>query len=180
VVHVKQIDNKTVSEYKILITDTSVLINFLNINRIDMLNLYPGLFYITEHVIEEITIDFPDQKLRLTQAIYLNIFTVVSVDSEEEIILYNELLKERRLGPGECSAIACAINRKYSLVIDDVRARKQAIQKCAQLEIINTKDIIVWLIQMNHLTIAEADFIKNIWETEFRFAFKFKSFAEVL
>jgi predicted nucleic acid-binding protein len=47
---------------KILITDTSVLINFLNINRLDLLIAYPGKFLITEHVIEEITIDFPEQQ----------------------------------------------------------------------------------------------------------------------
>lgn len=165
---------------KILITDTSVLINFLNIDRIDLLDLYPGLFFITEHVADEITNDFPHQQTRLNQAIEANTLTVVSVNGIEELKMFGDLIKDNRLGPGECSAIACAINRKYILAIDDVRARKQAAQKDQKLELITTQDIMVTLIQHNQLSVTEADSIKNIWEVEFRFALKFKSFSEIL
>ena len=165
---------------KILITDTSVLINFLNIDRIDLLDSYPGLFFITEHVADEITEDFPHQQARLNQAIEAKSLTVVSVSGIEELKIFGDLIKDHRLGLGECSAIACAINRKYILAIDDVRARKQAAQKDQQLELITTQDIVVTLIQHNQLDITEADLIKNLWEAEFRFSLKLKSFSEVL
>jgi predicted nucleic acid-binding protein len=115
-------------ENGILMTDTSFLINFLNVDRVDLLAKYPGKFLITEHVVEEITVDFTDQINRLNTAINENILTVVSVNDESELAIYNDLIKEGRLGQGECSAIACAICRKYCLAIDDVRAIKQASQ----------------------------------------------------
>ncbi len=102
------------SDKKILITDTSVLINFLNIDRIDLLIAFPGKFLITEHVVDEITMDFQDQQNRLNLAITSGQLEVILVDSEQELQMYNELIKERRLGEGECSAIACAIHRKYT------------------------------------------------------------------
>jgi len=67
---------------KILITDTSVLINFLNIKRLDLLIAFPGKFLITEHVVEEITIDFPKQQALLNSATENNHLEVVKVDSE--------------------------------------------------------------------------------------------------
>ncbi len=65
------------ADKKILITDTSVLINFLNIDRINILSSYPGIFYITEHVIDEISKDYPHQQTRLKQAIEENILTEI-------------------------------------------------------------------------------------------------------
>jgi predicted nucleic acid-binding protein len=165
---------------EILITDTSVLINFLNIDRVDLLLSYSGTFLITEHVVEEITVNFPDQRDRLNNAIENEILVVVSVTHETELVIYNELIKEGRLGSGECSAIACAIFRKCSLAIDDVRARKQANQQSAMLKIINTQDIIVKLIHDRVLSIEEADEIKQVWQMKYKFTLKIKSFTEVI
>ncbi len=102
------------------------------------------------------------------------------MDGEDEIILYGELLKEHRLGSGECSAIACAIKRKYILAIDDVRAIKKAMQTDADLEIVSTEDIMVKLIQENVITVSDADTIKQTWEVNFKFALKFRSFKEII
>lgn len=161
---------------KILITDTSVLINFLNIDRVDLLASFSGSFLITEHVVDEITIDFPDQRTRLNTAIRKQILTVVSVSSEAELALYNELMRDGRLGAGECSAIAYAINTNCGLVIDDDRARKQAIRLNSKLEILQTQDIVIKLIIENIISVEEADSIKSEWQIKYKFSFKFKSF----
>ena len=165
---------------KILITDTSVLINFLNINKLSLLIEYPGSFLITEHVIEEITIDFPEQQALLNSAINNNHLVVVKVDNESELKMYNELIKEGRLGSGECSAIACAVNRGFSLAMEDVRACKQAFKTKSDIEILKTQDIILTLIMNEIISIEEADNLKQIWQTNFRFALKFNSFSELL
>src|ERR1043166_6636787 len=121
---------------KILITDTSVLINFLNIDRLDLLLAFPGQFLITEHVVDEITMDFSNQKSRLNLATNNNQLEIITVDNEQELNLYNALIKEGRLGSGECSAIACAICRKYSLAMEDNHACKQAIKLENSIEIL--------------------------------------------
>jgi len=168
------------SDKKILITDTSVLINFLNIDRIDLLAAFPAEFLITGHVVDEITADFPDQKTRLNAAIENGQLEIITVDSEQELKLYNELIKERRLGAGECSAIACAINRKYSLAMEDSRACKQTIQLEPSIEILKTQDIIIRLIVDGIITREEADSIKVEWQTNYRFTLKFKSYSDVI
>jgi predicted nucleic acid-binding protein len=168
------------SDTKILIIDTSVLINFLNINRIDLLSHYPGEFLITEHVVDEVITAYPVQVNLLYSSIADGIISVVSVNETIELEIFNKLLNEHRLGQGECSAIACAINRKFYLAIDDVTARKKAAKESHELIMINTQDIIITLIQSQVLTVAEADLIKIRWENEFRFALKIKSFSELM
>lgn len=168
------------SDKKVLITDTSVLINFLNINRLDLLIAFPGRFMITEHVVDEVTLDFPDQKNRLNSAIVSSELEVITVDNEKELQLYNELIKERRLGAGECSAIACAINRRCCLVMEDVRACKQTVKLMPSIEILRTQDIIAKLIMDKIITIEEADAVKSDWQNNYRFSLKFNSFLEII
>lgn len=165
---------------KILITDTSVLINFLNINRLDLLIAYPGTFLITEHVIEEITLDFPEQQTLLSSAIDNNQLIIIKVNENKELDIFNELIQEGRLGSGECSAIACAVNRSLNLVMEDNRACKQALKTKPDIEILKTQDIIVNLIINDVISVSEADEIKLRWQSNFRFALKFNSFSEIL
>lgn len=168
------------ADKKILITDTSILINFLNIDRLDLLISFPGKFLITEHVVDEITLDFPDQKNRLHSAIANGELEVITADSEQELQLYNNLIKEKRLGAGECSAIACAISRKYCLAMEDARACKQTLKLEPSIEILRTQDLMVRLIVDKVITVEEADAIKSDWQIKYRFAFKFQSFIEII
>ena len=86
---------------------------------------------------------------------------------------------EGRIGAGECSAIACAVCSGYKLAIDDKRAIKEARKISAALEIIETQELVVTMIVERLLTIAEADEIKNAWETKHRFKLKIPSFSDV-
>jgi predicted nucleic acid-binding protein len=86
-----------------------------------------------------------------------------------------------RLGAGECSELAVAINRKYPIAIDDNRAVKRAIREVgARVEVVKTVDVVVALIQAGVLDIAAADQIKDIWERHHRFRIKAASFRDML
>lgn len=168
------------SDKKILITDTSVLINFLKIDRVNLLNLYPGKFVITDQVAAEITDTFPEQKKMLENAIAAEIFEVYIINDFSELKLFAELTLDNRLGAGECSAIACAIHRGFALVIDDIRAKKQALKMKPDLEIITTRDIIVELIRLNTINIQEAEKIKDEWKSKCRFSLNPETFSDIL
>lgn len=159
-------------------TDTSVLINFININRLDLLGLFQGTFFITNHVISEITNEFSEQQKVLNNAIDTKILDVITVDRPNELTLYNELIKTGRLGSGECSAIACAIERNYSLAMEDKRACKQAKIMAPNIQILKTQDIITSLITQGIINLEEADNIKETWEHKFKFKLSFSSFKE--
>lgn len=161
---------------KILITDTSVLINFLNLNRMDLLGIFPGMFVITQHVLAEVTNEFPIQQKILQDALGQKILEVIIVDSMEELCLFGQLMGDSRLGAGECSAIACAIHRNYALAMDDIQACKQAKRFAKDLEILSTANIMGILVNHDAISYQEADEIKDELKFKHRFDLKIESF----
>lgn len=168
------------SSPKIIITDTSVLINYLNVDKIELLRKLRDVFLITEHVINEVSQHYQSQYKRLQSAIKNQLLNIINVDQPEELELFTKLVSEKRLGTGECSAIACAINRNYPLAIDDVQARKQAIKLAPNLQILTTQDILVELVVRKIITIDDAEEIKNELHHKYRFAMKIDLFKELV
>lgn len=164
----------------IIIADTNVLINFLRIDRLDLIARHSYQFVITEHVREEITEHHPVQRQMLQEAIENCVFTEKAVNTLEELELFGKLMREGRIGSGECSAIACAIHGSYKLAIDDKRAIKEARKISAELEILGTQELVVSMILEQILEIDEADKIKYAWENEHRFKLKIPSFGDLL
>jgi predicted nucleic acid-binding protein len=86
----------------------------------------------------------------------------------------------KRLGVGECSAIAVAVSRGYELGIDDEAAIKQIQSLKLNVNVHRIRDIMVAIIRAGQLSVQDADAIKVDWETNHRFRQKFKSFGELL
>lgn len=170
-----------VSEQGPVLLDTSVLINFLAIDRIALLARHPDFrFVITEHVRSEVTTHYRAQLDRLETALHEGHFEETRVEAIEELVLFAKLSQNPRLGLGECAAIAAAIHRTQPLAIDDKAARKAALEHAPGLVVIDTQSIMVSLIRAEVLSIAEADSIKSTWAAEHRFHLKAASFAELL
>jgi len=165
----------------IVITDTSVLINFLVLDRVGLLGQLPDRrFVVTNHVRLEITEHFQEQLQRLEQAFAVGVLQEIQVTEFEEVQLFAQLTATG-LGIGECSAIAVALHRKLALAIDDKRAIKKIkkIKKFADnMRVLTTEHLVVLLIQHDVLTVIEADAMKREWEQIHRFRLKFDSFAE--
>ena len=162
----------------VVITDTSVLINFLVLDRAGLLAGVPThRFVVTDHVRAEITAHYHEQLQRLEQAFSAQILEEITVSDLAEVQLFAELTAIG-LGVGECSAIAVAVHRQLTLAIDD----KQAIKKVASLGlnviILTTESLMVLLIRQGALSVDEADAMKLEWETNYRFRLTFSSFRE--
>jgi hypothetical protein len=168
----------------LLIADTSVLVNFLNVDRMNLIGRHVPRCVITEHVLEEVTEFYAHQKQRLIVALADGHLEVTKVDDDAEVELFARLQEPGRLGPGECSAIAVALKRGYSLAIDDRRATKDARAVAAMentsLTVWGTKDIIVRLIKAGVLTVEQADVLLVSWRTQHRFTLDLKSFGQLL
>ena len=65
----------------IVVTDTSVLVNFLCIDRMDLIARHSHCFMITEHVMEEITDHYPEQQARLNAVLADGTLEVITVPS---------------------------------------------------------------------------------------------------
>ena len=162
-----------------IVLDSSVLINFLRIDRMDLLRQLSYEFAITTHVEEEISDHYREQKRRLSEAVNNGTLSEFSVDRPYEPSLFTAFAASGRLGARECSAFAAAISRSYDLTLGDTRARRDALAFQPELKVLGTEDLIVLAIEENVLTIAESDEIKALWESEHRFKLNFNSFAEL-
>lgn len=165
-------------ETTIVITDASVLINFLVLDRVGLLSRLISLhFVVTEHVRAEITEHFPEQLQRLDAAFEAGVIEEISVTDIVEVALFADLTS-KGLGVGECSAIAVAVNRKLKIAIDDKRALKKVARLGYSLEVLGTEQLVVQLIAESVLTIVEADQMKIDWEQNYRFKLSIASFTE--
>jgi len=164
----------------IIVTDASVLINFLRIDRTDLLSGHSHALLATDHVAAEITDQYPDQQERVATALKTGTTAEARVTAQEELRIFASLLRTGRLGAGDCSAIALAVHRGYILAIDDRLAANHARQVDTALRIVSTQDLMVSMIQEGLLITEEADSIKQEWAARHRFVLKMDSFASLL
>jgi predicted nucleic acid-binding protein len=168
----------------IIVADTSVLINFLKVDRMDLIGAYPRHVLATDHVASEIADAYPEQQARYQAALTAQRLETCSVTDPDEIALFTRLGPGQRLGAGECSAIAVALHRGFALAIDDNRAVNRALREAglvgSKLEIFRTQDVIVALIHAGVLDVATADQLKDAWANQHRFRIKAVSFSELL
>ncbi|GIK80934.1 MAG: hypothetical protein BroJett024_20390 [Alphaproteobacteria bacterium] len=169
---------------EIVVADTSVLINFLRIDRMDLIGAHPASFIATDHVAGEIADTYPDQQMRYAAALTAAHISEQRIDDPAELELFLRLAAHERLGAGERSAIAVALNRKCALAIDDSRAIQKAIIEAgiagSSLVIVRTQDIVVELIRQSVISLQAADAILADWATNHRFKLKITSFQELL
>jgi predicted nucleic acid-binding protein len=162
-----------------IICDTSVIINFLKINRLDLLAEYSHTFWVTDHVHREITIDYPIQQQLFQSAFEKLAIQKTSVEDPEELNIFIELIKNGQLGSGECATIAVAINRGYFLAIDDNQAIKKAELLMSPKRILRTQDILVGMIRENLLSFENADQLLQNWATYHRFKLKIPTIKDL-
>lgn len=164
----------------IIISGTSVLINFLAINRMDLIKRHMCRLLITNHVRHEVTEHYEEQLTRLQQALDQGILEEIPVTDPNEIETFSKLTELERFGSGECACIAVAINRGYTLAIDDKKATNQARCSCPTIKILTTQDLMVSMIKSELITVHEADAIKDEWASIHKFKLKIRSFADFI
>jgi predicted nucleic acid-binding protein len=166
---------------EIAVSDTSVLINFLAVSRVDLL-VHEYQVLITNHVRREVTLHYPEELARLEEALNSGQLTEIVVATREELETFANLIgsPSKRLGAGECAAIAAAIHRNVPITIDDRVAIRHLQNQYPMCKVETTQSLIVRLIRNGAISIGIADQLKSEWENKFRFRLKVSSFAELL
>ncbi len=173
-------DSSELDRSGIIVTDASVLINFLRIDRIDLIAGHSHAFLATDHVANEVSDRYPDQQRRFVSALDSGALTLIPVAAADELRLFASLSATGRLGAGECSAIAVAVQRRYTLAIDDRVAKRLASRFAPSLHIVTTQDLVVWMIRQDLLDVEEADRMKHEWSDQHRFRLNLDSFGDLL
>lgn len=163
----------------ILVTDTSVLVNFLRIDRMELLGDLPCRFLVTDHAASELTDFYPEQVERYEAALAIGHVEACTVTDEAALDIFGRLTGTTRLGIGESATIAHAMVTGAGVAIDDRRAINEAQRLAEGLVIVRTADLMVRMIQRAILTIEDADAIKDDWAANHRFRIPVASFAEI-
>lgn len=164
----------------ILVTDTSILINFLKIDRADLLRDLSCQFIVTDHAAGEITDFYAEQAERFQSALASGCVHTCTVNDEAALDLFGRLTETTRLGVGESATIAHAIAIGASIALDDRRAIREAQRLSDKLAIVQTVDLVTQMIREDLITLDEADAIKDNWEANHRFRIPISTFADLI
>jgi predicted nucleic acid-binding protein len=163
------------------IIETSVLVNFLKIDRTDLLASHPAYHFVVPDLVRnEVTRHYAAQIARLDAAVaagqLLSDDPAAAIDPAE--LAAFAAMDKLKIGEGERAAIAAASTRGLPLAMDDRRAwkRSAAFSGCIPRE--DTVTVIVSLIKAGAIDVAAADAIKADWQANHRFTLRFRSFAE--
>ena len=75
----------------IVVADASVVIDFLRINRVDLLAGLPLHFTLTDHVAHEVSDRYPNQRKRLASAFDASTLSQIAVTNPEELTFFGSL-----------------------------------------------------------------------------------------
>ncbi len=104
-----------------VIIDTTVLSNFLLVNRLDILTEVMGKLWTTEMVMEEINVCASKDILPATDP---GRFKIIDFTEDDKLLFFR---LNRRFGKGEASCLAVCRSRGLRILTDDLDARR-----CAQ------------------------------------------------
>lgn len=143
----------------LVVADTSFLVNFLAINRMDILaGLRTYAFRVPNHVVAEV--EYEDQKERLHAALAAGILREIEITDLSEIALYAEL--RAFLGDGESACLAVAATRRWVIATDEKRRlRREIFERLGEGYLLDTPGALVAALRGGILTVPEAEAIRQ-------------------
>lgn len=142
----------------LVVTDSSLLINFLLLDRMDILGgLRPFRFHVVNHVGAEIR--YEDQRNRLQAAMESGVVTEIEIIESGEILLYDEL--RRFPGDGESASLAVAVSRRWVIAADEKgRFRRELVARLGENYLLDTAGALVTAIRAGVITTAQAETLR--------------------
>lgn len=162
---------------RIVIADTSVLINLSHTGHLRLLGSAPGYrFLVPDEVLAEV--QDPVQKAMVEGAIADGVIDMTMIQTVEELAAYSDLTSI--LGSGESACLAVAQTRGWYLACDERRVfLREARARIGEHRLINTPGLYLLWIRTGILTVTEADAAKAALEGR-RFRMAFGSFQELV
>jgi predicted nucleic acid-binding protein len=161
----------------LVVADSSFLINFLVLGRMDILGGLQGFrFHMVNHVTAEVR--YYDQRARLQTALDIGVVTEIEITEPTEIRLYDEF--RRFLGDGESASLAVAVSRRWVIAADEKgRFRRELFARLGEGYLLDTLGALLTAIRAGVLTVAGAEELRARLR-ENRFELDSTPFAELL
>jgi predicted nucleic acid-binding protein len=159
--------------------DTSVLINFALIGRLDLFRGLGGVQVLVSPLVRAEVLR-PDESALVEEAIQDGALRMIEPTHEEESRTI-DIRAAYRLGPGESECMALAAARGCHVACDEKGGRfRDAVSTIlGPGKILNTPAIVVLALRQGSLTLAEADEFIEVWRRN-RYEVEFSSFVEVM
>ena len=90
-----------------IVLDTSVLLNFVNIGRLELLGQLDTSVVLPDRVLDEIR--RPAQRQAVEDAVMAGILDLQSIRNPTEVALFTDIRAGGRLGAGECAVLAVTL-----------------------------------------------------------------------
>lgn len=142
----------------LVVADSSFLINFLAVDRMDILSRLPQFrFHVVNHVRAEVR--YESERLRLEAAMEGGGVTEIEITAPGEILLYNEL--RSFLGNGESASLAVAISRRWVIAADEKgRFRRELFGRLGEDYLLDTLGALLTAIRAGVITVAKAEALR--------------------
>jgi predicted nucleic acid-binding protein len=143
----------------LVVADSSFLINFLVVDRMDILRRLPKFrFHVVNHVRAEIR--YESQRARLQAATEGGGVTEIEVTEPAEILLYDEFRKF--LGDGESASLAVAVSRRWVIAADEKgRFRRGLFIRLGEDYLLDTLGALLTAIEADVITVAHAETLRT-------------------
>jgi predicted nucleic acid-binding protein len=161
----------------LVVADSSFLINFLVVDRMDILKRLPRFrFHVVNHVRAEIR--YESQRARLQAAIDGGGVTEIEIVDPSEILVYDEL--RSFLGDGEAASLAVAVTRRWVIAADEKgRFRSELFTRLGEDYLLDTLGALLTAIRADVITVAHAEALRTQLQ-EHRFQMDSTPFDELL
>jgi predicted nucleic acid-binding protein len=142
----------------LVVADSSFLINFLTVDRMDILSKLTRMrFHMVNHVRAEVRYD--DQRARLEAAMDRGVITEIEITDPGEIRLYDEF--RRFLGDGESASLAVAVSRRWVIAADEKgRFRRELFARLGEGYLLDTLGALLTAIRASAITVQEAETLR--------------------
>jgi predicted nucleic acid-binding protein len=162
---------------KIVITDASVVINFIHADLLMRLPDLTGMsFVVTDVVYDEV--NYPAERRTLDEVLTLDGWACESVTDPAAMALQADLMSV--MDRGEASSLAVAAIKGCLVACDEHHVfLVEAEARLGHGRVVNTPGLLLMAIKAGRLSVAEADQVKATLEAN-RFKMRFGSFAELL
>lgn len=143
----------------LVVTDASFLINFLAIDRLDILGaLTQFRFHVLNHVEAEIRRD--DQQARLGAGLAAGVLQPVEITDPDEILLYD--MFRRYLGDGESACLALGARRRWVVAADEKgRFRRELFDRLGEDHLLNTLGALLCALRTGIIDVNEATQLRD-------------------
>lgn len=160
-----------------VVVDTSVLINFLVLDRLDLLGALGGLaFLLPGEVVAEV--QRAEQRVALQFGVKAGWLATTELQEPEELRRFTEY--RTTLDSGESACLAIAQTRRWLIACDEKGAfRRKATAALGIQRILTTPGLLLRALKQGLISVEEADLGKALLERR-KFRMAFGSFRDLL